>query len=104
MEMRIRLGIAIALLLAALPAAAKDPVDCRLTTSDGKIEVKGVASPQECRRRGGELVRPIYCQLNRTRKQEVKQVATAQDCSRLDGKIVRKAEHPRGSRSQQPID
>jgi hypothetical protein len=96
--------VAAALWLAAQPVGAGDPVDCRVMQPNGKVKVGAVASPQACARVGGELVRPVYCQLNRSRKQEIKQVATAQDCSRLDGKIVKKAKYPRGSRSQKPID
>ena len=106
---RITTRIAGAVLLAVglgmpLAARAGDPVDCKLL-KDGKVKVETVDSPQKCKRLGGQELRRHYCELRKPGgKVEIKPIPTPQDCSRRGGKLVKKPKHPRGARSQRPLN
>jgi hypothetical protein len=75
-----------------------------MVQTDGKLKKREVENPQTCARLGGELVRPVYCRFSKSGQIKTRQVAMAQDCFRLRGKIVQKDKHPRGSRSQRPLN
>ena len=81
------------------------PAGVKAQVADGKVKIETVDSPQKCKRLGGQEMRRHYCELRKPGgKVEIKPIPTPQDCSRRGGKVVNKPKHPRGARSQRPLD